>query len=90
MAVERLEQMGVGLPFPHSSSIAGCRYAVRELRPKAGASPLRVFYAFDPRRDAVLLLGGNKSGDNRFYEVYIRKVEQIWEQYLEELGEREP
>jgi hypothetical protein len=30
--------------------------------------PIRVFYAFDPRRTAVLLMGGDKTGDGRFYE----------------------
>ncbi len=62
----------------------GTREPIRELRPKRGASPLRVFYAFDPDRDAVLLLGGDKAGDARFYERMVPKVERIWTEYLAE------
>lgn len=87
ISVDRLEQMGVNLPYPHSSSIEGSRYALRELRIKAGRSPLRVFYAFDPHRDAVLLMGGDKSGDKTFYERSVKKAETIWETYLQELRE---
>ena len=46
--------------------------------------PLRVFYAFEPRRAAVLLIGGDKTGDDRFYETMISVAEKIWEQYLAE------
>lgn len=49
-----------------------------------GRSPLRVIYAFDPRRQAVLLIGGDKSGSKTFYERTIPKAEVIWEQYLAE------
>lgn len=84
VSVERLEQLGVALSYPHSSEIRGTAIALRELRIAAGRSPLRVFYAFDPKRDAVLLLGGNKSGKKRFYRELIPKVEKIWRNYLEE------
>ena len=46
------------------SALKGGGYAFRELRPKRGYSPLRVVYAFDPRRDAVLIIGGDKGGDS--------------------------
>jgi hypothetical protein len=77
-----LEQHGVQLGHPYSSAIRGSRYAFRELRPTAGRAELRVIYAFDPKRDAVLLIGGNKSGDARFYEWIIPQAERIWEEYL--------
>ena len=48
--------------------------------------PLRMVYAFDPRRQAVLILGGDKTGDDRFYEWAIPKAEAIWGKYLEGLG----
>jgi hypothetical protein len=41
---------------------------MRELRVQSGGRSLRVFYAFDPRRSAILLIGGDKTGDDRFYE----------------------
>ena len=85
-AVDRLEMMGVSLPFPYSSAIAGSRYALRELRIQSGGRPLRVFYAFDVRRDAVLLLGGDKTGDDRFYERMIPTAERLWNTYCQEQG----
>ena len=48
---------------------------------------MRVFYAFDPRRNAVLLLGGNKAGNKRFYRELVPRAEAIWERYLEETKE---
>ena len=78
-----LQDRGVTLGFPHSSAIKGASVALRELR-VTGRQPLRVFYAFDPRRAAVLLIGGDKTGDDRFYETMIRVAEKIWEQYLAE------
>ncbi len=82
--VEKLAVAGGTLPYPHSSAVEGTREPIRELRPKRGASPLRVFYAFDPHRDAVLLLGGDNSDDARFYERMVPKVERIWAEYLAE------
>lgn len=49
--VKLLAAQGSALPFPHSSGINGSRHAhMRELRVQSGGNPLRVFYAFDPRR----------------------------------------
>jgi hypothetical protein len=88
MAVARvvglLESRGTTLGFPYSSAIEGTRYALRELRVQSGGRPLRIFYAFDPLRQAVLLLGGDKTGDNRFYTTMIPIAESIWEVYLRE------
>jgi hypothetical protein len=81
-----LEVKGTALGFPYTSAIANSRYPLRELRVQSGGRPLRVFYAFDPKRQAVLLLGGDKTGDNRFYARLIPKVEALWEAYLEELA----
>jgi hypothetical protein len=85
-AVDRLELLGVALPFPYSSAIVGSRHALRELRAQSGGRPLRVLYVFDPRRDAVLLLGGDKTGDDRFYERMIPTAERIWDAYCDEQG----
>lgn len=82
--VDMLEEAGLSLGYPHSSQIKGSQYPLRELRPKRGRSPLRVFYIFDPARQAVLLVGGSKAGDNTFYESMITVSESIWEQYLRE------
>jgi len=84
LGVERLQALGVSLGFPHSSSIKGATLALRELRIQSGGKPLRVFYAFDPRRDAVLIIGGDKTGDERFYERMVPLAESIFTEYLRE------
>lgn len=86
-SVGLLEARGVALHYPHSSAIEGSEYAIRELRVQAGGRPLRIFYAFDPQRDAVLLIGGDKTGDDRFYKRLVPQAEAIWRHYLEELGQ---
>ena len=51
--VELLQEMGPQLPYPHSSGVEGSRHGhMRELRIQSHGDPLRVFYAFDPRRSA--------------------------------------
>ncbi|SCM79352.1 conserved hypothetical protein [uncultured Pleomorphomonas sp.] len=84
--VRKLEQRGPNLPFPFSSGISGSRHAhMRELRVQSGGKPLRVFYAFDPRRSAILLIGGDKTGDKRFYERMIPVADNLYDEHLAEL-----
>jgi hypothetical protein len=78
-----LEAKGLALGFPYCSALGGSRYALRELRVQSGGRPLRIVYAFDPERQAVLILGGDKTGDDRFYARVIPKAEAIWERYLQ-------
>lgn len=82
--VDLLAARGVTLPFPYSSDIKGSRYALRELRVQSGGKPLRILYAFDPQRQAVLLLGADKTGmsDKVFYATYVPQAESLWEEYL--------
>ena len=82
--VEMLVSAGLALPFPYSSAIRGSKIALRELRATCKKSELRVFYAFDPARDAVLLIGGDKGGDKAFYERMVPLAERIWAEYLDE------
>jgi hypothetical protein len=86
-SVMLLRERGVALGFPYSSAIKGASFALRELRTQAEGDPLRTLYAFDPDRNAVLLIGGNKAGDDRFYERLIPGAESIWKEYLEETGQ---
>lgn len=83
-SVELLAEVGVALGYPHSSAIKTAGFSLRELRCQSGGRPLRVFYAFDPLRQAVLLIGGDKTGDSRFYEVMVPRATTIWRQYLAE------
>ena len=81
-----LEARGPQLPFPYSSGIADSRYRhMRELRVQSRGDPYRIFYAFDPRRTAILLIGGDKTGDDRFYERMIPIADALYDTYLDEL-----
>lgn len=82
VVIDMLEMMGVVLPFPWSSEFKESKYALRELRPKAGASPQRVFYGFDERRRAVVLLGASKATDKKFYSRMARLCDRIWERHI--------
>lgn len=84
--VDRLAILGIALRYPHSSEIKGTQYPLRELRIQSKGRPLRVFYTFDPERQAVLLIGGDKTGTDRFYKQYIPRAEKIWEAYLEQIA----
>jgi hypothetical protein len=84
--VRKLEERGPHLPFPYSSGIVGSLHShLRELRVQSGGKPLRIFYAFDPRRVAILLIGGNKSGDKRFYDRMIPLADDLYDEHLAEL-----
>jgi len=83
-AVKRLEQLGVQLPFPYSSQIKGAKNALRELRVQAKGHVLRIIYAFNPVRQSVLILGGDKTGDDRFYSVMVPLADKLWDTYIEE------
>jgi hypothetical protein len=79
-----LERMGPSLRFPHSSGIAGSRHShMRELRIQHAGRPYRVLYAFDPRRTAILLLGGDKTGNDRWYETFVPIADGIYDRHLE-------
>ena len=81
-----MEQRGPNLPFPYSSGIYGSRHAhMRELRIQSSGKPLRIFYAFDPRRMAILLIGGDKTGDKRFYDRMIPIADDLYDEHLAEL-----
>jgi hypothetical protein len=81
-----LEARGPSLPFPYSSDINGSKHGnMRELRIQHRGEPYRVFYAFDPRRSAILLMGGNKTGDNQFYERMVPQADRIYDEHLREL-----
>ena len=90
MVVTNLRRLGPQLPFPHSSGIKNSRHShMRELRIQFRGKPYRVFYAFDPRRTAILLIGGIKAMGNRFYRDMIPRADRIYDQHLEEIQNEE-
>ena len=86
VAVGLLEEMGPHLPFPWSSNITGSRHAhMRELRVQHRGKPLRIQYAFDVRRTAILLLGGRKTDSARWYENMVPIADTPYDKHLLEL-----
>jgi hypothetical protein len=85
-SIHLLEVRGPNLGFPHSSQISGSNVNhLRELRTQQGGRPLRTLYAFDPRRTVILLLGGDKTGDDRWYEINIPIAERLYAEHMAEL-----
>ena len=84
-----LEARGATLGHPYSSGVVRSRHNhMRELRIQHQGHPVRVFYAFDPRRTAILLIAGDKTGDDRFYERLVPIADRLYDEHLEQL-ERE-
>lgn len=84
--VSNLIEYGPSLPFPYSSGVRSSRHRhMRELRVRT-RPPIRVFYAFDPRRTAILLIGGHKTADDRFYEQHVRRADVLYDQHLLEIA----
>ena len=47
-----------------------------------GGEPYRVLYAFDPRRMAILLVGGKKTGDDRWYDTFVPLADRLYDEHL--------
>ena len=58
---------------------------MRELRTQHEGRPYRTLYAFDPRRAAILLIGGDKTGNDRWYETHIPMADKLYDAHLDEL-----
>lgn len=84
--VELLEEYGPALPRPTVDRISSSAFQnMKELRCSSDGA-LRVLFAFDPRREAILLLGGDKSGNwDAWYEEFVPKADELYAQYLRDL-----
>ena len=88
-SVSLLEMFGPALGRPHVDSLKGSRHSnMKELRTQHRGRPIRTFFAFDPRRTAILLIGGDKTGDDRFYQRMLPIADRLYDDHLKEL-ERE-
>jgi len=90
-AIEQLHQDGPTLGRPYVDTIRNSRFKnMKELRVSSQGA-LRVLFAFDPERRAVLLLGGDKSKDSRWNDWYvgaIRRADDLFEEHIRKLGEK--
>ena len=83
-----LEEFGPQLGRPRVDTLKGSRHTnMKELRFSAADGEWRVAFAFDPRRRAILLVAGDKSGGSqkRFYRELIRKADERFEVHLARL-----
>jgi hypothetical protein len=80
-----LKLFGPQLRRPHADTLNGSSFAnMKELRAKTASSVMRIAFAFDPAQEAVILIGGNKSGvsERRFYARLIAKADQLYQAHL--------
>ncbi len=85
-SVQLLEERGPALGHPHSSGVNGSKHGhMRELRTQHRGHPFRTLYAFDPLRNAILLIGGDKTGNDRWYEINIPLADRLYDEHLEQL-----
>jgi hypothetical protein len=83
-----LKEMGPTLGRPEVDTLNGSRFAnMKELRFRADGRVWRVAFAFDPRRNAILLVAGDKAGvsETRFYNRLIEKADKRYKEHLETL-----
>ena len=81
-----LEKKGPTLSYPYSSDVKSSKFKqMRELRIQHKGNPYRVLYAFDPKRTAILLIGGSKKGDERWYEKFVPISDRLFEEHLKNL-----
>ena len=83
--VNLLKLFGPMLKRPHADTLKGSKYSnMKELRAKTSRSELRVAFAFDPDRQAVLLTGGDKSGigQKAFYAQLIDRADRLFAAHL--------
>jgi hypothetical protein len=82
-SVELLRQLGPHLSRPHADTLKDSRHSnMKELRTQHQGRPIRTLFAFDPRRCAILLIGGDKTGDDRFYAKMIPLADDLYDEHL--------
>lgn len=86
-----LEERGPTLGRPYVDQIKGSRHQnLKELRVQHRGRPLRILFAFDPRRVAILLLGGDKSGDKGWYDRHVPLADAAFDSHLQSLKQAKP
>ncbi len=82
-SVNLLRECGPSLGRPHVDLITTSQHPnMKELRTQHRGRPYRTLFAFDPRRVAVLLIGGDKTGNDRWYEEFVPRADKIYAEHL--------
>lgn len=86
VSVKLLQVLGPALGRPHADTVKKSSHRnMKELRTQAHGHPFRTFYAFDPHRKAILLIGGDKTGDKQFYARMIPIADALFNEHLKQL-----
>lgn len=84
--VELLEEYGPNLARPYVDTVKSSKYHnMKELRTQCHGDPFRTFFAFDPKQNAILLIGGCKAGDTRFYKKMIPQADKLYAEHLKKM-----
>ena len=85
-----LQTIGPLLSRPHANVIHASRHPnMKELRIPHSGRPYRVLVGFDPRRCAMLLIGGDKTGNDRWYEEFVPLADDLYDEHLESMKKDE-
>jgi hypothetical protein len=78
-----LEVYGPALKRPYADVVASSRHLhMKELRIQHQGRPYRILYTFDPRRTAILLIGGDKTGQDRWHDTYVPIADRLYDEHL--------
>lgn len=83
--LDLLGQFGPNLGRPHADTLNGSKHAnMKELRAGTSDLVMRIAFAFDPERNAIILLGGDKAGmsQKQFYRQLITKADRLFDAHL--------
>jgi hypothetical protein len=82
-AIAVLKQEGPALGRPRVDTLQNTNYPnLKELRVQSVGRPYRIIFAFNPKRNGVLLIGGNKQGNKNFYKKIIPIAEKLYEEHI--------
>ncbi len=85
-----LRERGPQLGRPYVDTVEGSAFTnMKELRVQFRGDPWRILFAFDPRRAAILLIGGNKRGNKRWYKTHLPIADERFRRHLEGLEQEE-
>jgi hypothetical protein len=86
--IELLREFGPQLKRPHADTLSGSKHPnMKELRVETATQKIRIAFAFDPLRNAILLIGGEKQGVSQklFYKQLIKLADRLFDEHLESL-----
>ncbi len=87
--IKNLERKGPHLGRPLVDTLKGSQMSnLKEFRLPFQGQPYRILFAFDPEREAILLIGGNKASDKKWYQRMIPQAETIFANHLKKLAEK--